>query len=75
MVEQYQPQGAIDYTMIEVLAVNYFLWMYSTEEHLKRATTEPRRENYDYCLTLGGSKPSPFGDGFSRFSSRAKVAS
>ena len=27
-----------------------------------------------YCLTLGGSKPSPLGDGFSRFECRAKVA-
>jgi tetratricopeptide (TPR) repeat protein len=27
-----------------------------------------------YCLTLGGSKPSPLGDGFSRFERHAKVA-
>lgn len=27
-----------------------------------------------YCLTLGGSKPSPLGDGFSRFCCCAKVA-
>jgi hypothetical protein len=60
MVEQYQPQGAIDYTMIDVLAVNYFLWMHWTEEHLKRATTEPRRESHDYIewkRMMEGSEP------------------
>jgi hypothetical protein len=46
--EQFQPQGAIDCSMIDMLAVNYFLWIHWTEEHLRRATTEPRRESQDY---------------------------
>lgn len=47
-IEQFQPQGAIDCSMIDMLAVNYFLWMHWTEEHLRRATTEPRRESQEF---------------------------
>lgn len=39
-IEQFRPQGGIDYSMIDILAVLFFLWMYWTEEHIERATTE-----------------------------------
>ena len=34
--------------MVEVAAVEYFLWRHWTAEHMQRATSEPRRESYDY---------------------------
>ncbi len=48
MIESYKPRDAIEHQMVEMAAVEYFLWRHWTQEHLQRATTEPRRENYDY---------------------------
>ena len=48
MVEEYKPHGPIEFTMLEVLAVNYFLWRYWIMEHLQHATTEARQESDDY---------------------------
>src|SRR5205814_3815297 len=48
MVESYKPRNAIEHQMVEMAAVEYFLWRHWTAEHLQRATTEPRRESYDY---------------------------
>jgi hypothetical protein len=48
MVDEYKPRGAIEVTMLEVLAVNYFLWRYWIMEHLQCATTEARQESDDY---------------------------
>jgi hypothetical protein len=42
MIDEWNPRGAIELSMIEVLAVNYFLWRYWVTEHLQRATSEPR---------------------------------
>jgi hypothetical protein len=39
-IEQFKPQGGIDYSMIDILAVSFFLWMYWTEKHIERETTE-----------------------------------
>lgn len=48
MVEEYKPRGAIEMSMVEMVAVNYFLWQHWVGEHLQRARTEPRRESNDY---------------------------
>jgi hypothetical protein len=48
MVEAYDPRDAIELQMVEVAAVEYFLWRHWTQEHLQRAMSEPRRESYDY---------------------------
>jgi len=41
-IEQFKPQGGIDYSMIDMLAVTFALWMHWTETHMHRATTEAR---------------------------------
>jgi len=48
MVESYKPRDAIEHQMVEMAAVEYFLWRHWTGEHLQRATSEPRQESYDY---------------------------
>ena len=48
MVESYEPRTALELQMVEIAAVEYFLWRHWIEIHLQRATTEPRRESYDY---------------------------
>lgn len=48
MISEYQPQGAIEHSMVEMVTVNYFLWQHWVGEHLQRATTEPRLESQDY---------------------------
>jgi Protein of unknown function (DUF3631) len=48
MIESYKPRDAIEHQMVEMAAVEYFLWRHWTAEHMQRATTEPQRENQDY---------------------------
>jgi hypothetical protein len=48
MIESYKPRDAIEHQMVEMAAVEYFLWRHWTAEYMQRATTEPRRESYDY---------------------------
>lgn len=48
MIAAYQPRDVIEHSMVEMVAVNYFLWQHWVREHLQRATSEPRRESYDY---------------------------
>jgi len=48
MMKAYEPRDAIEHSMVEMVAVNFFLWRHWVQEHLQRATTEPRRESYDY---------------------------
>ncbi len=48
MTEAYKPRDAIEQTMVEMVAVNFFLWRHWVTEHLQRATTEPRCESQDY---------------------------
>jgi hypothetical protein len=48
MIEAYKPQDAIEHSMVEMVAVNFFMWRHWVQEHMQRATTEPRRESYDY---------------------------
>src|SRR5215208_6832658 len=48
MIESYKPRDAIEHQMVEMAAVEYFLWRHWTAEHLQRATSEPRQESYDY---------------------------
>lgn len=48
MIESYEPQNAVELQMVEMAAVEYFLWRHWIEVHVRRATTEPRRESYDY---------------------------
>jgi hypothetical protein len=41
-IDQFKPQGGIDYSMIDMLAVTFALWMHWTEVHINRSTTEAR---------------------------------
>jgi len=63
MVEEWKPRGAIELSMIEVLAVNYFLWRYWVMEHLQRAKSEPRRESQDYQQWRNDRKVSYMANG------------
>jgi hypothetical protein len=58
MVDEWKPRGAIEMTMVEVLAVNYFLYRYWVMEHLQRTKSEPRRESWDYQEWRKGRKVS-----------------
>jgi len=42
-IEQFKPQGGIDYSMIDLLAVSFTLWMHWTQVHNERATTDPTK--------------------------------
>ena len=48
MVESYNPRNAIEHQMVEMAAVEYFLWRHWTAEHLQRATTDPRYESPEF---------------------------
>jgi hypothetical protein len=48
MLEDWKPRGAIEHSMIEMLAISFFLYHHWIGEHMQRATTEPRRESWDY---------------------------
>jgi len=48
MVKEYQPRGAVEHSMVEMVVVNFFMWQHWLQIHLERATTEPRRESWDY---------------------------
>jgi hypothetical protein len=48
MIEAYKPRDAIEQSMVEMVAVHFFLWRHWVTEHLLRSTTEPRRESHDY---------------------------
>jgi hypothetical protein len=48
MVESYKPRDAIEHQMVEMAAVEYFLWRHWTGEHLHRATTDPRYESHEF---------------------------
>lgn len=39
-IEQFKPQGGIDFSMIDMLAVTFTLWMHWTQVHMQRSTTE-----------------------------------
>jgi hypothetical protein len=47
-VEEWQPRGGIELALIDMLAQSFFLYLHWTEESVKRAQTEPRREAEDY---------------------------
>jgi len=55
MLEEYKPRGAIELSMVEMVAVQYFLWRHWTMEHLQRAKTKPRslKTKVLLCLTSG----------------------
>jgi hypothetical protein len=47
-IEEWQPRGGIELSLIDVLAQSYFLYLHWTEESVKRTETEPRREPEEY---------------------------
>jgi hypothetical protein len=63
MIAAYKPRDALEHSMVEMVAVNYFLWRHWIMEHLRRATTEPRRESQDYKQwARRNSEVSPYSD-------------
>ena len=48
MQEQWKPQGGIEVTMIDTMAVSYFMMMFWIKKATQMSTTDPRMESYDY---------------------------
>ncbi|MGI8493817.1 MAG: hypothetical protein ACR2L1_00705, partial [Pyrinomonadaceae bacterium] len=47
-INDWQPQGGIELSLIDMLAQTFFQWQYWLEETVKRSQTEPRREHHEY---------------------------
>lgn len=47
-INDWQPQGGIEVSLIDMLAQTFFQWQYWLEETIKRSQTEPRREHHEY---------------------------
>jgi hypothetical protein len=62
-VDQFKPQGGIDYSMIDMLAVTFTLWMHWTEVHMHRSTTEaisqPSKTEKQFAVEYGGEWMPP----------------
>lgn len=48
LCEEWQPRGGIELTMIDAIAQAWLQVQFWTKESVKRAKTEPRRENYQF---------------------------
>lgn len=48
LCEEWQPKGGIELSMIDAIAQSWLSLQYWTEESVRRAQTEPRRENYKF---------------------------
>lgn len=48
LCEEWQPKGGIELTMIDAIAQAWLQLQFWTRESVKRAETEPRREDYDF---------------------------
>src|ERR1044072_5118206 len=48
MQEQWKPQGGIEVSMVDTLAVSYFMMMFWVKKAAKMSPTDPRMESYDY---------------------------
>lgn len=48
-IEEYQPKGGIELSMIDALAQAYLLLQHWTEESVRRAKTRPREENHQFA--------------------------
>lgn len=48
LCEEYQPKGGIELTMIDAIAQAWLMLQHWTEESVRRAKTEPRRENHQF---------------------------
>lgn len=57
-VEQFDPQGGIDYSMIDMLAATFAMWMHWTQEHMYRSTTrsiiQPTKTEREYAEKYQG---------------------
>ncbi|HEX5731517.1 MAG TPA: hypothetical protein VF131_01690 [Blastocatellia bacterium] len=62
-IEQFKPQGGIDYSMIDMLAVTFTLWMHWTQVHMHRSTTEafvqPSKTEKHHAVEYGGEWMPP----------------
>jgi hypothetical protein len=48
MHEQWKPQGGIEVSMVDTMAVSYFMMMFWIKKAIRMSTTDPRQESYDY---------------------------
>lgn len=48
LCEEWQPKGGIELTMIDAIAQAWLMLQHWTKESVKRAKTEPRRENHQF---------------------------
>jgi hypothetical protein len=47
-INEWQPKGGIELSMIDMLSQSFLQWQYWLEETVKRSQTEPRREHHEY---------------------------
>lgn len=47
-IEEYQPKGGIELSMIDTLAQSFLMFQHWTEESVRRAKTRPREENHQF---------------------------
>jgi hypothetical protein len=47
-VKDWKPHGAVELSLLDMLAQTYFLYQYWLKESIKRSQTEPRRSNQGY---------------------------
>lgn len=48
MHEQWKPQGGIEVSMVDTMAVSYFMMMFWIKKAAEMSTTDPRTESWDY---------------------------
>lgn len=48
LCEEYEPKGGIELTMIDAITQAWLMLQHWTEESVRRAKTEPRRENHQF---------------------------
>lgn len=67
MVEEWQPKGGIELTMIDTVAQAWLMLQHWTEESVRRAKTRPRQENHQFSQWKKWQKeasPKQWDDGF-----------
>jgi hypothetical protein len=47
-IDEWKPKGGIELAMIDMLTQSWFQWQYWIEQTVKRSTTEPRYEDYNF---------------------------
>ncbi|HRH43841.1 MAG TPA: hypothetical protein PKY82_19575 [Pyrinomonadaceae bacterium] len=66
LIEEWKPKGGMELTMIDAIAQAWLMLQHWTEENVRRAKTEPRRENHEFYKWKQWNKeanPKQWGEG------------